>query len=327
MTLLSINPSGTKEKGREPEGCGQKEINMLKVAEKQSDTQVNIPGYSFASPSKKLGNWLDTLVERAKTKPISQIVSLTPEMAELLLNRNPHNRKINHNLVERYAYDIIGGRWAFNGEPIIVSDTGELNDGQHRCNAVIEAGKPIDVVMIVGVSRDTRTTLDQGRARTAGDYLAMEGHTITNTLAAAAGYAWQNRNYGRLDPKANRATKSEIIQFVDAHPALVRSVGLFEAKKARYLGGYAVFAFCHFAIGQVGRRDDVDSFFFSMVEGANLPKGDPALYARNRLTLLTGTRDQNAKAEIIFRAWNAFRRGEAVTRFHLSDGLLPILEG
>lgn len=255
------------------------------------------------------------------------MIDLTPALASLLLDRNPANRKISANQVERFSYEIMGGRWMFNGEPIIVSDTGELNDGQHRCSAVIEAGVPIPIVMLVGVPRGSRTTLDQGRTRTAGDYLFMEGHVKTPSLAAAAGYAWQYMTYGRLNPKSSRATKTEVMNFVAAHPNLVRSVGMFDSKRTRFLGGHSIFAFCHFAISQIARREDVDSFFFSMVEGAGLPKGDPALYARNRLTLMTGAREQNAKAEIIFRAWNAFRRGETVTRFHVSDGLLPLVEG
>lgn len=299
---------------------------MLDVA--KNAQVVNLENFSVVSPHRKIATWLDRLVEDAakKGKPAAHMVQLTPELAAVLLDRNSANRKLNVSTVERFSYEIAGGRWSFNGEPIIVADTGELNDGQHRCSAVVEAARPIDVMMVVGVPRGTRTTLDQGRARTAGDYLSMEGHVNTNYLAAAAGYAWQYSNYGRLNAKGNRATKSEIIQFIDEHPGLVRSLSLFDMKCTKYLGGYAVFAFCHFAVGRVGRREDTDSFFFSLIDGASLPKGDPALYARNRLTLLTGTRGQNAKAEIIFRAWNAFRRGENVTRFNLSDGVLPVLE-
>jgi len=288
----------------------------------------DIAPFNLVSENKKLGIWLDRLIadSNSKGKPTAHVVKLTPELAKILLDRNADNRKVNESAVERYAYEIDGGRWAFNGEPIIVAADGSLNDGQHRSLAVVRADKPIDVVMIVGVERETRTTLDQGRMRSAGDYLAMEGHTNTINLATAAQYAWQYLTYGRINPKGSRATKSEIISFVASHPSLQRSVSLFEMKKTRYLGGHAVFAFCHFAIGQIGRREDVDQFFFAMIEGSNLPKGDPALYARNRLLLMTGSREQNAKAELIFRCWNAFRKGEVVSRFHLSDAVLPVLE-
>lgn len=324
----SVLADARKEKGGSPEDARQGKMNMLNVAHKPAPAQAVPQVYNITSANKKLGIWLDSLVAAAssKGKPTAHMVTLTPDLAALLLERNPANRKINENLVDRYSYEIFGRRWVFNGEPIIVADTGELNDGQHRCRAVVAAQLPIEVLMLVGIKRETRTTLDQGRARSAGDYLSMEGHTNTLNLAAAANYAWQFQTFGKLNPKGARATKSEILNFVEENPGLHRSLRLFDAKKTRYIGGYAVFAFCHYAISQVSDRGEVDNFFYSMIKGANLAAGNPALYARNRLTLMTGGRDQNGKAEIIFKAWNAHRRGEAINRIIVTGDLLPVLE-
>lgn len=285
--------------------------------------------YSNVSDNKKLGVWLDKLVSDAvaKGKPVTQLVSLTPALASVLLDRNPANRKINETAVERYAYAIAGRRWTFNGEPVIVSDTGELNDGQHRCRAVIAAGKQIDVILIVGVPRESRTTLDQGRARTAGDYLSMEGHGNANVLAAAANYVWQYRNRGMLAlGGTSKATKSEVMTFVTENPGLERSLANFNVKNSRRLGGVAFLTFCHFAISAVGRPEDVDTFFIALTEGVNLGVGSPVLYARNRLAGMAGDRDQNGKAELIFKAWNAWRKRQKVDRIWLSGGVLPVLE-
>lgn len=285
--------------------------------------------YRVQSENKKAGTEIDKLVAEAasKGKPVTRVVQLTPVLAALLLERNPSNRKLSERLVETYSYEIAGGRWVFNGEPIIVSHDGLLNDGQHRCEAVVRAGRSIETVMVVGVSRTSRTTLDQGRARTAGDYLGMDGYTDVNALAAAAGYAWQFQNYGMINAKSGRATKGEVMQFVADHPSLPRSLTLFEnTKKVKHLGGKSVLGFCHFAISQVGQRSSVDEFFIALMEGAGLPQGHPVLYARARLLQLSGVRDQNGKAEIVFRAWNAFRKGQSVSRMNLNGGLLPVLE-
>lgn len=285
--------------------------------------------FRFQSENKKAAAEIDRLVAEAasKGKPVTRVVQLTPVLAAVLLDRNPANRKLSERLVETYSYEIGGGRWVFNGEPIIISDDGLLNDGQHRCEAVVRAGRGIEVIMVVGVSRTSRTTLDQGRARTAGDYLGMDGYTDVNALAAAAGYAWQYQTYGMLNAKSGRATKSEVMQFVADHPALPRSLTLFDnTKKVKHIGGKSVLAFCHFAISQVGRRENVDEFFIALMEGAGLPAGNPILYARSRLLQMSGTRDQNGKAEIIFRAWNLFRRNQGVTRMNLMGGVLPVLE-
>lgn len=326
---IPIRVGSSKEKGGSPEDARQEVKPMEAVAVKERERNVVTPLNSGMSENRKLAIWLEKLVADSvqKGKPVSQMVSLTPALAEMLLNRNPVNRKINEAAVERYAYDIRGGRWTFNGEPIIVADSGELNDGQHRCAAVIEAGKPIDIVLIIGVPRDTRTTLDQGRTRTAGDYLSMEGHVNTNNLAAAANYAWQYRARGMLaQGSASRAMKSEVMRFVADNPALARSLSLFNVKQGRGLGGLSFLAFCHFVISGVGRPEDVDTFFIALTEGVNLGRGHPALYVRNRMMTLSNDRVQNAKAELIFRAWNAWRKGETMGKVWLQGGVLPVLE-
>lgn len=285
---------------------------------------------SGMSEHRKLAIWLDKLVEeaKAKKKPVAQMTKLTPALAGVLLDRNPGNRKISQRTVERFAYEIKGDRWTFNGEPILISDTGQLNDGQHRCSAVVEAGKAVDVILIVGVPRDSRTTLDQGRTRAAADYLSMNGEVNTIALAAAANYAWQYRNRGMLAlGGTSKATKSEVLQFVSDNPGLAKSVAVFSVGSARALGGVAFLGFCHFAISAAARAEDVDRFFIALVEGVNLGVGSPILYVRNRLQQLVGDRDQNGKAELIFKAWNAWRRGEKVTSYvRVSGGVLPVLE-
>lgn len=322
------NPSGIdpKEKGRAPEGCGQKEINMLNVAERAVRANPVPSEYVMSSPVKKLGIWLDDLVEKSKTKPSSVVVSLTPDMAEMLLGRNPNNRRVTDTTVENYAHEIAGGRWAFNGEPVIVSDTGELNDGQHRCLAVQRAGRAIDVVLIVGVKRDTCTTLDQGRTRTIGDYLAMEGNSYANVLGASAGYVWLFRNRGHIKSGgATRATKGEVLETVLDNPGLQRSVRLVQEKTADAAGGKSVLAFCHFILSERS-REDADHFILTMMSGAGLKVGDPILYVRNRLIQERGRIRNHEKAELIFRGWNSWRKRERVSRLAVTGDILPVLE-
>lgn len=329
MVSHQISPATSgaeKEKGGAPEGARQGNISMLNVVQKAPLAQADISQFSAQSPNKRLAIWLENLVEKSKTKPVSQMVSLTPAMAEMLLGRNDKNRKVSARTVETYAHEIATGHWAFNGEPIIVSDSGELNDGQHRCLAVIEAQRPIDVILIVGIKRETRTTLDQGKTRTAGDYLSMEGMTNTNVLSAAANLAWQYRNRGMVvDGGSARATKSEVLDTVSENPGLIRSVGFVQTAAAKAVGGPTVLAAAHFILGTVN-REDADYFIHSMMSGAGLKAGDPILYVRNRFVNERGALKTPAKIELIFKAWNAWKRREKVTKFLISGGVLPVLE-
>lgn len=325
--FLTATSGAEKKNGGTPEGARQGIQDMLNIAEKALPVQGITAGLHMESARKKLGIWLDNLVAKSQTKPTSQIVSLTPEMAEMLLDRNPANRKVSAALIETYAHEMSRGRWVFNGEPIIVADTGELNDGQHRCHAVIASGVAIQTVLIVGIRRETRTTLDQGKTRSAGDYLSMEGNVNTNVLAASANYFWQYRTHGWLPQSGGKkATKSEVLDVVNEHPGIVRSVAMVQVSAAAAVGGPSVLAFAHFAMRNTQHPEDADYFIHSLMSGAGLKAGSPILYARNRLVNERGRIRANEKAEIVFRGWNAWRRGESVSRMVINGGLLPILE-
>ena len=127
--------------------------------------------------------WFDNMV-RDDGDIRTEIVQLTPMLARVLLGRNDGNRCVRKSKVAQYKSDILAGRWSMNGEPIIVSRDGLLNDGQHRCLAVIEANAPIQVIIVFGVERETRETVDQGGARSASDIALM--HHVPNAALASA---------------------------------------------------------------------------------------------------------------------------------------------
>lgn len=66
-------------------------------------------------------------------------VTITPEKAKTLLVMNTKNRKLSRKLVQKYASDMAAGRWPYNGDPIRVSVSNVLLDGQHRLEACIAA--------------------------------------------------------------------------------------------------------------------------------------------------------------------------------------------
>lgn len=271
--------------------------------------------------------WLDEQIKRAQTRVISEVVDLTPGLARVLLARNPDNRKVSAVFVEEYARDIENGNWRFNGEPIVISKDGFLNDGQHRCEAVITAKKPIEVLIVVGPDRDSRLTVDQGKTRSSGDYLGMRGYTETNVLASVAGYIWQYRNYNVLSHrKTYRPTRSEIISTVKAVAGIEASMDAVARRGVGLVGGQSIIAFCHFVIAEMVGYAAAKEFTDALIDGTNLAAKDPILYVRTRLMSMRGHLRANEKAELIFKAWNAHRRGKRVTNMQISNGFLPAVE-
>ena len=138
----------------------------------------------------QLNLWLDG----GRDDVFSVTTLVTPTMAEALLSRNGGNRPVIWTAATRsvsaYAEAMSRGEWVLNGEPIIISSGGDLNDGQHRLHAIIQSGVSVQMMLTFGVERDTRHTVDQGVARTHGHILAMFGEKNTNKLATALQFLW-----------------------------------------------------------------------------------------------------------------------------------------
>lgn len=270
--------------------------------------------------------WLDQQVEKA-TKPTGFVADLTPELAAILLERNPANRKIKTAKVDDFAKDIQSGAWKLNGEAIIIADDGRLNDGQHRCAAVVQAQRAIAVFMVFGVPRDTRDTLDQGVNRSSADYLGIHGNVDTNHLAAAAKFVWMWRTYGFISSGGRQSpTRSEIVDTVEKNPGIVSSLSAVNFTGSGLFSSRSSLAFCHFAFKTVAKDVDVSFFFDSLLGGANLKAGDPILAVRNRLIAERKALRASEKIELLFRAWNAHRLGQTRVLFRIVGGELPMLE-
>lgn len=99
-------------------------------------------------------------------KVSSEIITVTPKIATMLLNMNwKENRPPSNATVNKYAHAIKHGHWTLNGEPMIMANNGVMIDGQQRCWAILEAEQPIDVMFVTGVEFDAVSTIDCGRPR------------------------------------------------------------------------------------------------------------------------------------------------------------------
>lgn len=278
--------------------------------------------------------WLQDLLLRARKSPtgiLSEVVILSPSRASALLSVNPDNRKLSENMIETYATDIDAGRWVFNGEPLIIAETGELNDGQHRCEAVIMAGRSIEVLLVAGISRAARTTIDVGKMRTIGDFAGMSGISDPNVTAAVsnivqmieAGLLTESHTTSR---RARSFTRAETLSFLRANlPEIKRGMAAINHTHSKQIS--TVSRICGVLVAVARTSGDWPAaidFFSSVVNGDGLASTSPAFAVRDRL--LT---EKNAKTstifrtiEILIRGWNAHRMGTRLTRMQL-NGSIP----
>lgn len=130
----------------------------------------------------------------------TKIIELSPQVADELLAINKGNRRISTKLVDKYAQDMIEGRWFENGEPLIIAQ-GVLASGQHRCLAVKKSG--VTLKNIVVVYSDDAQMIDTGRVRSVTD---LSG--ISPLISAAVSTCLA------MTIKKHRVSKSLIIEYI-----------------------------------------------------------------------------------------------------------------
>ena len=143
---------------------------------------------------------------------------ITPERAQALLETNCDNRKLSRGTVEAYANDILNDNWdETTGVAMSIDEDGVLRDGQHRCAAIVMAGKGIWTWVCRNVSSDG--IYDNNRKRSNSDQISIlradfdNVYKSTRYISVARLIICHNTNDGSRRP----VTPKEIIDFTEAH--------------------------------------------------------------------------------------------------------------
>ena len=119
----------------------------------------------------------------------SQVEHITPKIANEMLKFNSRNprKRMDMNVIRKYAEDIRQGLWQLNGEAIVFDEDGFLVNGQHRLCGVIKANKAIDTLVVRGVERGVNIFDTQYRRTTTQNVNAKSSLQINPNISAAAG--------------------------------------------------------------------------------------------------------------------------------------------
>lgn len=249
----------------------------------------------------------------------SKVVRLTPAMARKFLASNVEkNRFVSIHHVRKMTHAIRSGNFPLTGQPLLFSN-GTMLDGQHRCHAVIEADLPIDVLVVTGVEADVFSSIDQGKARTASDFL---DHPRRHALVSAGRLLYardvqiaNEREWRGIDcPPQDRPDNAEILRYVREHETLITTAEwLPDYRQATKLSPPSPLITLAVLFRDLS-QDDATSFFESLATGADLASDDPVMHLRAKLIQyrvgsMRPGRDVIMAAMII--AWNRRRRGLA----------------
>jgi hypothetical protein len=252
-------------------------------------------------------------------------MAVSPDIAKQWLENNTRNRNLRRSRVEAYARDMASGRWRFNGDPIRFAVDGTLLDGQHRLQALIDAGATIQFLVIWGLPVEAQDTMDIGAHRTMADALSLRGEERAPFVAAIArrvvmfDAGFRASAGGSMVP-----THAEMAAYIEGSRYIQRSAEVANrARSVRLPAAPSVIGAAYEVCARNSQRA-ADTFYVEkVIEGIGLTPGDPALTYRARLQR-EAANGRQMPPDDVFRyallAWNAFRSGQRLMKLQAPRG-------
>jgi hypothetical protein len=107
--------------------------------------------------------------------PYNVIIEVGPDMAARWLDGNTHNRPIRQSVVDRFARDMMAGRWRLTHQGIAFDSDGVLIDGQHRLWAIVISAVTVRTRVFFNEPLENMKAVDIGLVRSNFDVLHLAG--------------------------------------------------------------------------------------------------------------------------------------------------------
>lgn len=245
-----------------------------------------------------------------------ELETITPQLAQAFIDGNTNNRPVKERHVKFLADQMIAGAWQVTGDPIKISTSGRLLDGQHRLMAIILSQTTQSVYVARNCEEEIFSVLDTGRARSASDVLATSGMKNYTCLAAATKLLilHQRGVLASMGGKAKLTTHASILEFAqqnDLEEATTKAHAWVSRCRLLNVGEWAAL---HFLLSRVHPKQSFD-FLQQISTGLNLTEGHPVFLLRTKLQLARDGRFNFSPAErmaLTIKAWNAVRAGKTL---------------
>lgn len=273
---------------------------------------------------------------------------IPPELSEKLLRRNKRNRRVSLETVKKYARRMQAGQWRKTGQPILITETEEVYDAQHRLWAgyLGSVTFPSYVVADVPEQEDLFAYIDDSKPRNAADSLYTSGSNGLAPMVAAAikiAFRYEHNALGILKQKPLRSMDNiEVVTYSRQHPGLVTACHDMASNYGRatsVIGNKGVAGFAAWKISENFGPRVLGAFMAPLGSGANLAEGNPILALRNRLMGMQEEQNEDLGAQhrlaLLIKAFLMFRSDQTVGKRGLymrdneryprfEDGLTPL---
>jgi hypothetical protein len=335
VTLRELNRHGLAEAERALKAQTQAQRTAkLEAERRRSETALAKASAQATLRAKAAGPYAPTVVTLEQILAHHPVpvtwhqVSITPEMASALLERNSHNRPIRPADVRRYATSLRNDRWRYTHAGVALDSLGVLQDGQQRLKAIVETGITALMMVSAGMDPDNFAIIDTGRRRTAAQALTLAGAKYASWASGAARILHLYQTWGAdMLTHLNEPVDNDVILAV--HASLDPDVLAQACKDASLLnseirvgpmGALAAFYAIRATSSRPAHVELAQAFVEAVIYGTG--RDDP-LYALHRQLVrqaMPGVKKMNA-AELfglLLKGWAAFVTTGKVTTSMIS---------
>ena len=214
----------------------------------------------------------------------TKVITVTPRDAERLLKNMVNNRQPNERHITFLAQAMKRGEWDVTGQPIIISESNKLLDGQHRMRAVLASKCTVQMLAVYGIKDSFFSKMDQGRARGISDCIGSIANKHDVAAVIRLVYAEKKSDKGSKIHATNyKPTNDEALDILRSYPGIVNAASFCtKYKRARRMASPSALSYCLFRMRQ-DNETEADLFIQRMDTGEGLSKRSPLLSLRNQL--------------------------------------------
>lgn len=248
--------------------------------------------------------------------PSMEVHLITPEIARDWLDRNTGNRPFKPGKIAEYATAIESGEWKLTGDAIRFSSTGKLIDGQNRLQAIVNAGKAVQSVVMMGLGDDIFDVIDSGSPRSKSDTVFVKYQlpsAKSKLLSSTANIAVQF-HLGQTAFKSKVINK-DLLEFIDNNLDILDAVNYIQDNTPHESPVTKSIVTAFFFFAQRTDRPLAEQFVLRFMVGVVTGANDNLLHLRNACVSARNLRRQLQTTDIFGRLlliWNSERRGRPI---------------
>lgn len=258
--------------------------------------------------------------------PKCEIFIVSKGLVTCLIEMHSNNRKIRKGHVDYLKRSMIRGAFYITNNGIGISRSGEVIDGQHRLEALVDAGYPqVQILIVYGLPEESKTAIDLGINRTIGDtmHLAFSHPEITSQMVAVC------RFYGLiLLHRGERGFKPTPHEVFDWYNKLLPSFEMiYQIKGITNLPAPVITAVAIRLLNDLSDSRPLD-FIEGLITGANLDFNSPILKLKQYLQNYKGGAGQLQKERFsrTISALTAYLENRTLTKLYNRKNAEKLLE-